>query len=105
MHENIVRGDAGLPGIQELALGDPLAGQAHVRIGAHDGGALTSKLQRDGSEMPGSSLHHDLSHPRATGKEYIVILPGQHLFVRDRIIKDLYYIRAECSAKHSGDRR
>ena len=69
LDQQIVRLHAGLPGVQDLAERDAPRGQLHIGGFIHDDGAFAAKLQRDGREIFGRSLHHDLADGDAAGEE------------------------------------
>ena len=69
LDQQIVRLHAGLPGVQDLAERDAPRGKRHIGGFIHDDGAFAAKLQRDGREIFGRSLHHDLADGDAAGEE------------------------------------
>ena len=69
LDQQIVRLHAGLPGVQDLAERDAPRGQLHIGGFIHDDGAFAAKLQCDGREIFGRSLHHDLADGDAAGEE------------------------------------
>jgi len=69
LDQQIVRLHAGLPGVQDLAERDAPRGELHIGGFVHDDGALAAELQRDGREIFGRSLHHDLADGDAAGEE------------------------------------
>ncbi len=70
--EHVVGGDARLPGVEELPPRDPPCCGGHVGVGGHDGGRLPTELEGDGSEVPGSRLHHHPGHASVAGVEDVV---------------------------------
>ena len=69
LNQQIVRLHAGLTGIQDLAERDAPRGQLHIGGFIHDGRAFAAKFERDGREVLGRSLHHDLADGDAAGEE------------------------------------
>ena len=69
LDQQIVRLHAGLPGVQDLTERDAPRGKLHIGGFIHDDGAFAAKLQCDGREIFGRSLHHDLADGDAAGEE------------------------------------
>ena len=69
LNQQIVRLHAGLPGVQDLTERDAPRGKLHIGGFIHDGGAFAAKFERDGREVLGRSLHHDLADGDAAGEE------------------------------------
>ena len=70
MKHKIVRGNAGLSGIEALAPGHPFRCSPDVSILINDTRALASELEYDRRQILGSRCHHQTSQRRASGKEY-----------------------------------
>ncbi len=70
--QRIVRGDAGLARIGQLAEGDI----GDIRLGrstrGHDHRGLAAKLQGDRDQIIGGRAHHRLAHRRAAGEQDVV---------------------------------
>ena len=78
--QHIVRGHAGLPGVEELAPGNAPGGQGNVRGFVHDAGALSPQLQGHRRQVLGGLPEHLPAHRLATGEEDVVErLPEQAL--------------------------
>ena len=67
--ENVVRGDAGLAAVQELAEGNAPGRQLQIRACVHDAGALSAQLQRHRRELRRGLFQHKFSHVGASGEE------------------------------------
>ena len=72
MDQHIIRRDAGLSGVDELALGYPFTGKTDIGALADDSRTLAAELQSDWSEMLRGGLHHDFPDPRTAGEEDVV---------------------------------
>ena len=81
VYEQVVGGHAGLAAVEPLAEGDALGGDAQIRGGVDDAGALSAELERDGGEVLGGAAHDELAHGHAAGKEDVV--PG---LVQKRVV-------------------
>ena len=70
--EQIIRGDAGLAAVEQLAEGDALCRQIELGGAVHDAGALAAQLERYGREMLAGSAHDLAADGHAAGEEDIV---------------------------------
>ena len=78
----IVRGDAGLPGVEHLAESDAPRGEREIRRLIDDDGALAAKLERYRGEPLCGGLHDGLADGDAAGKEYVV-----KRFIEQRLVR------------------
>mmetsp|Transcript_2967 Transcript_2967/g.8576 ORF Transcript_2967/g.8576 Transcript_2967/m.8576 type:complete len:270 (-) Transcript_2967:53-862(-) len=72
LHKNIVRREAGLPGIQNLAVDDALRARGHVRPPPDDDGALAAQFQRRRRQVPRARRRHELPDARRARKHEMV---------------------------------
>ena len=71
-NHQIIRGDAGLPGVEHLAKSDAPRGEREVRRFIDDDGALAAELKRHRGEPLCGGFHDGLADGDAAGKEYVV---------------------------------
>ena len=71
-HQHVVRGDAGLPGVEELTPGNSAGGHIEIGVGSHDGGALATQLEGDGREVLSRSPHDDTTDVGGAREEDVV---------------------------------
>ena len=69
MEQQVVGGDAGLPGIERLAPGDAACGDPDIGAAVHNAGALAAQLQDDGGQVACGRLHDDAAQFGASGEE------------------------------------
>ncbi len=69
MKHQVVRCDAGLPGVETLAPGYALRGHLDVGVLVHDARALPAEFQHDRRKVLRRRSHHDPSERRASGEE------------------------------------
>jgi hypothetical protein len=74
VNQHVVRGNAGLAGVEELSEHNPLGG--HVQVGAliDDARTLAPELQSDRREMPGGRRHDDAADGAVAGVEDVIPL-------------------------------
>ncbi len=72
MNEEVVGGDAGLAGIQQLAPYDFAGGRVEVGRAVHDAGTFAAQFERYGGQMGGRLLHHRASEGRTAREEDVV---------------------------------
>ena len=77
----IVRGDAGLPGVEHLAESDAPRGEREVCRLIDDDGALAAELERHRGEPLCGGFHDGLTDGDAAGKEYVV-----KRFIKQRLV-------------------
>ncbi len=70
--ENVVGGDTGLAGVQQLHRDDPLGGDVQVGVWHDDDRALAAQLQGHRGEVPRRGLHHLLTGLCSAGEEDVV---------------------------------
>src|SRR3989338_5356829 len=63
--EDVIAGDAGLAGVDDLGPDDASSGDGKVGVIEDDAGALAAELEGDGGEMLGGSSHDDLADEAA----------------------------------------
>ena len=68
----IIRGNAGLTGVEHLAEGDAPRGEREVRCFVDDDWALAAELKRHRGEPLCGGFHDGLADGDAAGKEYVV---------------------------------
>ena len=98
MHQGVVRGDAGLPGVEKLAPGDAFGSEVHVGTAVHDGGAFAAEFQGDGHQPWGCHGQHLAPNGRATGEEDVVEAEGFHhrrKHIGSRALHHQHLFRAE----------
>ena len=81
MIKNVIRGNAGLAGVEGLAPGYAAGCKFDVCSAVNDAGALASKFQNHGSKMLCGSGHYLAAQSGATGKEYHVKAAVEQHFV------------------------
>ena len=80
--QNIIWRHAGLPGVDELAPGNPLGCQVQICRVIHNARGLAAKLQRHRGQVLGCRLHHHFAHRRGAGEEdHIELLRQQGLIL------------------------
>ena len=72
MDQAVIRGHAGLPGVEELAEGQAAGGEGEVGGLVHDHRAFASQLQGDGGQVAAGLFHDLLAHGHAAGEEDVV---------------------------------
>src|SRR5581483_10671111 len=70
--EDVVGGDAGLAGVDQLGPGDAAGGDVEIGVGGDDDRALASQFERHGREVAGRRGHDDPADPGAAGEEDVV---------------------------------
>lgn len=73
VYQQIIRRDAGLPGIQALAPCDAPCGDIDFGVAIDDARAFAAEFEYDGSQMPGCGGHDGASERRTAGEEYDVV--------------------------------
>ena len=79
LDQHVVRCDARLPGVDELAPRDATGRHGHVGMSTDDGRALSTQLQRDGCQVLGSGAHDHPRHASVAGVQDVVEPVGQQL--------------------------
>ncbi|MNW56317.1 hypothetical protein D3C74_340270 [compost metagenome] len=83
--QHIIRGNAGLPHIDQLAPDDPLGRRLQIGRLIDDDRAFTAELQRDRDQIFGGGFHHDFADRDTSRKENIIELGvdqlSSHLFL------------------------
>ena len=69
MHQHIVRGHAGLSGVEQLAPYQPPGRERDIRCFVHNHGAFAAQLQAHRRQVSGRLFHHQPPHLRAAGEE------------------------------------
>ena len=72
VHKHVVRCDAGLPAVEQLAEGDAPRGEVELRGRVHHAGGLAAQLQRHRRQVLGGAAHDLAPHLHAAGKEDVV---------------------------------
>ena len=72
LDQHVVGGDAGLPGIEQLAADDALCSRRVVVLGMHDRGRLAAELERDRREVRRCGLHDEPADGRGAGEQNVV---------------------------------
>ena len=72
MNEDVVGCDAGLAGVEELAVRDSARGAVEIDRLVDDRRALPTKLESDGREVLRRRFHDDARHVRAARIEDVV---------------------------------
>ena len=72
MHEHIIRGDAGLAAVQELAEHDAPCGHLDLGVLIHDDRALAAQFQRAGGQMLRGFFQNGAAYGLAAGEEDLV---------------------------------
>lgn len=57
--EDVVGRDAGLPGVEELAAGEPVGDDGQVGVTVDERRGLAAQFEGDGGEVLGGGPHHD----------------------------------------------
>ena len=81
MDKDIVRGDAGLAGVEGLAPGYAAGCNLEVGRAVNDAGALAAQFQYDGSQVLGCSGHNLAAQSGTAGKEYDIPSAAEQLLV------------------------
>ena len=77
--QHIVGSDAGLPGIDQLAVGHLERSGLHIAVLRNDAGRLAPELQRGGRQVHGCRLRHTPPHGRGAGEQQMVELQTREL--------------------------
>ncbi|MNY45943.1 hypothetical protein D3C86_1810810 [compost metagenome] len=70
--QHVVRGDAGLAGVEQLAHHDALHGVVEIGMRADDGRRLPAQLQRHRREVGGGGAHHVMADVGRAGEQQVV---------------------------------
>ena len=89
--EQIIRRDAGLARVQQLAEGNAPGGQGNVGALIHDDGAFAAQFQQNGGQVDAGLFHDQAAHRHSAGEEDAVeplvqqggVLPAAALDYRD----------------------
>ncbi|MNQ59592.1 hypothetical protein D3C85_738450 [compost metagenome] len=71
-HQHIVRGHAGLAGVQGLAEGDALGGVGQRHVGGDDGRRLAAQFQGHRHQVFRGGAHHVLADAGGAGEQQVV---------------------------------
>jgi hypothetical protein len=71
-HQHVVRRDAGLPGIEQLAVGDALGRLLEIGGGIDDRRRLAAELERDGREIASRGLRDQPPDPGRPGEHEVI---------------------------------
>ncbi len=93
VHVHVVRRDAGLSGVQELAPRDAACGDVQVGGLVHDDGGFAAEFQRDAREGLRGGRHDLAAHGGTAGEEHVIERQGE------QVLRDLRV------AFHHGDQR
>ncbi|MNI54006.1 hypothetical protein D3C73_1088690 [compost metagenome] len=74
VHQQIVRRNAGLPGVDQLAPDNPLRGGLQISAFVDNDRAFAAQLQGDGNQLLRCGFHHDLADRHAAGEKNIIKL-------------------------------
>ena len=69
LYKHVIRGHAGLAGVQKLAEHQPPGRHRQIRRFVDDAGAFAPQLQNHGSQVLGSLFHHQLPYGDAAGEK------------------------------------
>ena len=76
-HQHVIRGKAGLAGVEEPSPGNAAGGNGNVGVRRHQAGIFAPQLQGDGRQGFGRLFHHQPTHPIAAREEHVVEAVGQ----------------------------
>lgn len=71
-HQHVVRRDAGLSGIEQLAVGDALGRLLEIGRGVDDRGGLAAELERDRRQVTSRGLRDQPPDPGRAGEHEVI---------------------------------
>ncbi|MNZ92609.1 hypothetical protein D3C78_1116370 [compost metagenome] len=71
-HQHIVRGHAGLAGVQGLAEGDALGGVLERHVAGNNGRGLAAKLQSHRGQVFRGGAHHVFADAGGAGEQQVI---------------------------------